>query len=185
MAACILQNSTGRGDLHFQKLLFGGDISVPTGTVTFLFTDIEGSTKLAQEYPDQWETLRARHNAILQSAMDTYAGYVFQIVGDAYCVAFRSASDALNAALHAQQKLQSESWSPAQIHVRMGIHTGPAQLNPDSDQIKYLGYGTLVLTQRSMSAGHGGQVLLSGAAQRMCRTLSRQIRSFWIWARDD
>ena len=117
--------------------------------------------------------------------MDTYAGCVFQIVGDAYCVALRSASDALNAALHAQRRLPSESWSPAQIHVRMGIHTGPAQLNPDSDQIKYLGYGTLVLTQRSMSAGHGGQVLLSGAAQRMCRTLSRQIRSFWIWARDD
>src|SRR5918995_699529 len=141
--------------------------SLPTGTVTFLFTDIEGSTKLAQEYPDQWESLRARHNAILQSAMDTYAGYVFQIVGDAYCVAFRFAHDALNAALHAQRQLQSEAWSPAPIHVRMGIHTGPAQLNPNSDQIKYLGYGTLVLVQRIMSAGHGGQVLISGAAQEL------------------
>lgn len=147
--------------------MFGGDISVPTGTVTFLFTDIEGSTKLAQEYPDQWETLRARHNAILQSAMDTHGGYVFQIVGDAYCVAFRSASDALNAALHAQRHLQSEPWSPAQIHVRMGIHTGPAELNPNSDQIKYLGYSTLVLAQRIMSAGHGGQVLISGAAHEL------------------
>ena len=149
--------------LCHNQLFFGGFIPVPTGTVTFLFTDIEGSTKLAQEYPDQWETLRARHNAILQSAMDAYAGYVFQIVGDAYCVAFHSAGNALNAALDAQRQLQKETWSPAQIHVRMGIHTGPAQLNPNSDQIKYLGYGTLVLAQRIMSAGHGGQVLISGA----------------------
>jgi class 3 adenylate cyclase len=57
--------------------------SLPNGTVTFLFTDIEGSTQLAQEYPDEWEALRARHNAILQAAMETYNGYVFQIVGDA------------------------------------------------------------------------------------------------------
>jgi predicted ATPase len=99
--------------------------------------------------------------------MDAYGGYVFQIVGDAYCVAFRSASDALNAALQAQQQLQSEAWSPAEIRVRMGIHTGPAQLNPNSDQIKYLGYGTLVLAQRIMSAGHGGQVLISGTAQEL------------------
>jgi len=111
--------------------------------------------------------LRARHNAILQSVMDTYDGYVFQIVGDAYCVAFHTAGDALNAALRAQRLLQNEAWSPAPIHVRMGMHTGSAQLNPDSDQIKYLGYATLVLTQRIMSAGHGGQVLISGAMHEL------------------
>jgi predicted ATPase/class 3 adenylate cyclase len=149
--------------------LIGGSIPVPTGIVTFLFTDIEGSTKLAQEYPDQWETLRARHNAVLQSAMDAYNGYVFQIIGDAYCVAFHSASEGLNAALRAQRLLQSEAWSPAPVHVRMGIHTGAAQLNPNSEQIRYLGYTTLVTTQRIMSAGHGRQVLISGATHDLVR----------------
>jgi predicted ATPase len=95
--------------------------------------------------------------------MDTYHGYVFQIIGDAFCVAFHSASDALNAALNAQRLLQTESWSPAPVHVRMGIHTGTAQLNNSSEQIRYLGYTTLVTTQRIMSAGHGRQVLISGA----------------------
>jgi predicted ATPase/class 3 adenylate cyclase len=134
-----------------------------------LFTDIEGSTKLAQEYPEQWEALRARHNAIMQSVMDTYDGYVFQIIGDALCVAFHSASDALHAALHAQRLLQNEAWSPASVNVRMGIHTGPAQLNNNSEQIKYVGYTTLVSTQRIMSAGHGKQVLISGATRELVR----------------
>ncbi len=143
--------------------------SLPSGTVTFLFTDIEGSTKLAQEYPDQWETLRAHHNTILRSAMDKYNGYVFQIIGDAVCVAFHSASDALNAALNAQWLLQNESWSPAAVKVRMGIHTGAAQLNNSSEQIVYVGYTTLVLVQRIMSAGHGGQVLLSSTTRELVR----------------
>jgi predicted ATPase len=101
--------------------------------------------------------------------MEPYDGYVFQIIGDAFCVAFHSASDALNAALHAQRLLQNESWSPAPVKVRMGIHTGAAQLNNNSDQIRYLGYTTLVTTQRIMSAGHGRQVLISGATHDLVR----------------
>ena len=143
--------------------------NLPSGTVTFLFTDIEGSTKIAQEHPDQWEMLRARHNSILQTAMEAYNGYVFQIVGDAFCVAFHSGSDALEAALNAQWLLQNEAWSPAPVSVRMGIHTGTAKLNDTSAQIVYLGYGTLVLTQRIMSAGHGGQILISGATRELVR----------------
>ncbi len=101
--------------------------------------------------------------------MDTCDGYVFQIIGDAFCVAFHSASDALNAALNAQWQLHSESWSPAPVKVRMGIHTGAAKLNNSSDQIIYLGYTTLVSTQRIMSAGHGGQVLISGTSHALVR----------------
>ena len=82
----------------------------PSGTVTFLFTDIEGSTKLAQAHPDKWEDLRARHHAILQSAMDTHNGYVFQIIGDAFCVAFHTASDGLNAAIEAQRGLKTSEF---------------------------------------------------------------------------
>jgi predicted ATPase/class 3 adenylate cyclase len=141
----------------------------PTGTVTFLFTDIEGSSAIAQEYPEQWETLRARHNAILQAAADAFKGYVFQIVGDAVCIAFHSASDALQAALDAQWMLQNEPWPSTPIRVRMGIHTGAAQLNNTSAQIVYLGYTTLVSTQRIMSAGYGGQVLISGTTYALAR----------------
>ena len=132
----------------------------PSGTVTFIFTDIEGSTKLAQEHPNEMSTLLARHNEILHQAIEAHNGYVFQIVGDSFSASFHSASDALNAALAAQRALQNEVWSPAPIKVRMGLHIGQAHLNEDK---KYSGYATLAVTQRIMSAGHGGQVLLSGA----------------------
>ena len=141
----------------------------PTGTVTFLFTDIEGSTKLAQEHPDAMPALLARHHEILNQSIQAQNGFVFQIVGDSFSAAFHSASDALHAALDAQRLLQNESWSPAPIKVRMGIHTGAAQLNNNSDQTIYSGYTTLALTQRIMSAGHGGQILLSGATRELVR----------------
>ena len=64
---------------------------LPSGTVTFLFTDIEGSTKLAQQYPDSMPVLLERHHEILHRSMQTQNGYVFQIIGDAFCVAFSSA----------------------------------------------------------------------------------------------
>jgi predicted ATPase/class 3 adenylate cyclase len=131
--------------------------SLPSGTVTFLFTDIEGSTKLAQEHPEAMPALLARHHAILNHAIEAHNGYVFQIVGDAFCAAFHSVSDALNAGLEAQQYLYNESWSPATIRVRMGLHTGFAESHEEG----YRGYLTLARVQRVMSCGHGGQILLS------------------------
>jgi predicted ATPase/class 3 adenylate cyclase len=133
----------------------------PTGTVTFLFTDIEGSTRLAQEHPNEMPGLLARHNAILNQAIKRHHGFVFRIVGDSFSAAFDTASDALSAALEAQRELQNESWSPAPVKVRMGIHTGSAQLKEDPQGASYEGYATLALTQRIMSVGHGGQILLS------------------------
>ncbi len=142
--------------------------NLPSGTVTFLFTDIEGSTKLAHQYPNEIPGLLARHNEILNQAIDACHGFVFQIVGDSFAAAFHSASDASHAALDAQRLLQDEEWSPAPIKVRMGIHTGTAQLN---DENQYSGYATLALTQRIMSAGHGGQVLISGATRELVRDM--------------
>ena len=136
---------------------------LPSGTVTFLFTDIEGSTKLAQQYPDKMPALLARHHEILNRSIQTNHGYTFQVVGDSFAVAFHSARDALNTAVNAQRDLQNERWDPDPIKVRMGIHTGTAQLNVDSQQTPYIGYATIALTQRVMSAGHGGQILLSEA----------------------
>ena len=102
--------------------------SFPSGTVTFLFTDIEASTKLALHHRDQWETLRARHHAILRSAIEAHNGYVFQIIGDAFCAAFHTAGDALQAAAKSQMELHAEYWGDAPIKVRMGIHTGKAEI---------------------------------------------------------
>jgi len=135
---------------------------LPTGTVTFLFTDIEGSTKLAQEYREELPTLLARHKELLQQAIAAYRGFLFQIVGDSFSAAFDTAINALNAASEAQRLLLNEEWSPAPIKVRMGIHTGAAELAHDpSIQGPYSGYSTLAMTQRIMSAAHGGQILLS------------------------
>src|ERR1700752_4500047 len=139
---------------------------LPTGTVTFLFTDIEGSTKLSQQYHQAMPALLARHHEILIQSIQAQNGYVFQVVGDSFSAAFHSASSALNAALDAQRKLHTEAWTPAPIKVRMGIHTGAAQIN---DNKQYSGYATLALTQRIMSAGHGGQILISQSTYELTR----------------
>ena len=147
----------------------GSGQALPSGTVTFLFTDIEGSTKLAQQYPDIMPTLLARHNEILNQVIETHNGFVFRIVGDSFSASFHNASDALHASLEAQRFLHQEAWSPAPIKVRMGIHTGTAQLEIDSKEDKYSGYATLALTERIMSAGHGGQILLSQSTYELTR----------------
>ncbi len=134
--------------------------SLPTGTVTFLFTDIEGSTRISQEHRGSWEPARQRHGEILRRAIESNNGHVFQIIGDAFCAAFDSPGEAVRAALKAQRDLQAGPWPDVPIRVRMGIHTGVAE----PDQQDYRGYLTLSSVQRIMSAGHGGQVLLSQAA---------------------
>ena len=138
----------------------------PSGTVTFLFTDIEGSTRLAREHPGVWEAQRARHHQILRQAIESNHGYVFQIVGDAFCAAFHKAGDALQAALQAQRALQDEPWGEGVLRVRMGIHTGEAELQDG----EYQGYLTLSQVQRIMSAGHGGQILLSNITEDLLRS---------------
>src|SRR5258705_11181264 len=136
--------------------------NIPSGTVPFFFTDIEGSTKLAQEYADDLPVLLARHQKILKQAIEVHNGFIFQVVGDSFSAAFNTAMNALKAASEAQRQLQDEAWSPAPIKVRMGIHTGAAQLADDpSMEGPYSGYATLAMTQRIMSAAHGGQILLS------------------------
>ena len=148
--------------------------NLPSGTVTFLFTDIEDSTKLAQQYPNEMPALLARHNEVLNQVIETHNGFVFRIVGDSCSASFHNASDALQAALEAQRFLYHEAWSPAPIKVRMGIHTGAAQLEIDAKEDKYSGYATLALTERIMSAGHGGQVLLSQSTYELIRDLPEQ-----------
>jgi predicted ATPase/class 3 adenylate cyclase len=144
--------------------------ALPSGTVTFLFTDIEGSTTLAQKYPDKWESLRERHNDILKSAIESHRGYVFQIIGDAFCASFHTTGDAIRAAAQAQIDLFNEKWGEDPIKVRMGINTGTAQASIDIDHSGgYKGYTSMARVQRLMSAGHGGQVLVSLATEELVR----------------
>ncbi|MBI5031900.1 MAG: adenylate/guanylate cyclase domain-containing protein [Chloroflexi bacterium] len=149
----------------------------PSGTVTFLFTDIEGSTTIAQQFPTQWEIVRARHHALLHQAMQAHNGYVFQIVGDAFCVAFHTSTAAVNAAILAQQLFLQEKWDTSPLRVRVGIHTGIAQATAmDSVSGGYMGFSTMARVQRVMSAAHGGQILLSHATAELVRDeLSQEI----------
>src|SRR5439155_18430021 len=102
--------------------------ALPTGTVTFLFTDIEGSTKRWEAYPQAMGAVVARHDALLRQAIEANRGYVFKTVGDAFCAAFPTALDALAAALAAQRALQLQPWTETgPLRVRAGIHTGMAQ----------------------------------------------------------
>ncbi len=138
----------------------------PTGTVTFLFSDIAGSTKLARKYPDAWSQIKARHDELMQAAIATHHGFVFQTIGDEFDVAFEAAHDALAAALAAQRALQTEDWgATGPIRVRMCLHTGPATLRAE----EYVGYLTLSHAKRLMSAADGGQILLSEATQTLLR----------------
>jgi predicted ATPase/class 3 adenylate cyclase len=138
----------------------------PTGTVTFLFTDIEGSTKKWEGSPEAMRIALARHDEILRETIETRGGYIFKTVGDAFCSVFTTAQDALETALAAQHVLVSEDWSEeiGPLRVRTALHTGAAE-ERDGD---YFG-PPLNRVARLLSAGHGGQILLSLAAQELVR----------------
>jgi predicted ATPase/class 3 adenylate cyclase len=152
--------------------------NLPTGTVTFLFTDIEGSTRLWQTFPALMKEALARHHALLQQAIDSCNGYVFQIVGDAVCAAFRTAADGVAAALAAQRALAQEPWrDTGPLRVRMALHTGSIDITAGAYRSgEYESGLTLSRTSRLLSAGHGGQILLSHATEELVRDdLSPQI----------
>jgi predicted ATPase/class 3 adenylate cyclase len=137
----------------------------PTGTVTFLFTDIEGSTKLWEDDAPAMRVALARHDDVLRSAMGEHGGYVFKTVGDAFCVTFTTAPDALEAALEAQRRLLSSEWKQTgPLRVRMALHTGAAE-EREGD---YFG-PPLNRVAKLLSAAHGGQVVLSLPTQELVR----------------
>ena len=135
---------------------------LPTGTVTFLFTDIEGSTRFWSERRGGMDEALVRHDEILRTAIGDNGGFVFAIGGDAFSAAFRTAQEALAAAVSAQLGLTGEDWGEVPLRVRMGVHTGEAEERDDN----YFG-PAVNESARLMSAGHGGQILLSETAQRI------------------
>ncbi len=136
---------------------------LPSGTVTFLFTDVEGSSRLWEDHPDAMHDVLARHDEIVRGAIESHGGHVVKTTGDGFHAAFRTARDALEAALSAQQALAVEP--PVQgvvVKVRMGVHTGEARVR-DGDY-----YGSeLNRAARLMAVGHGGQVLVSEVTYRL------------------
>src|SRR3712207_4484736 len=127
----------------------------PSGTVTFLFTDVVGSSRRWDAAPDAMKHALARHDAILRVVIERHGGYVFKTVGDAFHAAFITPDAALRATVEAQRTLAEHEWGEA---VRMALHTGVAD-ERDGD---FFG-PPLNRVARLRDAAHGGQVLLSGA----------------------
>jgi predicted ATPase/class 3 adenylate cyclase len=141
-----------------------GERPLPTGTVTFLFSDIEGSTRLVQELgPAAYTELLERHNAILRAAFQRHGGIERGTQGDSFLVMFREAPAAIEAAIEAQRELRSAAWpADAEVRVRMGVHAGLATRGGDD----YVGID-VHRAARIAAAAHGGQVLVSEATHML------------------
>ena len=137
---------------------------LPSGTVTFLFTDIEGSTELLKELGhDRYAEVLGEHERLLRAAFAAHQGQVVDTQGDSFFVAFRTAADGVAAAVDAQRDLAAESWPHgATVKVRMGLHTG----EPKVGEQRYVGIG-VHRAARIGAAGHGGQVLLSSTTREL------------------
>jgi predicted ATPase/class 3 adenylate cyclase len=138
-------------------------VGAPTGTVTFLFTDIEGSTRLWESAPEAMQLALARHDELVRAAMEAHGGYVFATGGDGFAAAFARAGDAMGAAVASQTRLAAETWPEgAPIRVRMGLHTGEVEERGGD----YFG-PAVNRAARIMAAGHGGQVLVSATTSSL------------------
>jgi predicted ATPase/class 3 adenylate cyclase len=138
---------------------------LPAGTVTFLFTTVEGSVRLLEEHPQAYRAALVRYDALLRGAVEAHGGAVFESVGDAVYAAFARSADAVAAALAAQRALQAERWGEVgEIKARMALHTGDVELQGQH----YFG-APLYRSARIMATAHGGQVLLSSVIAGLVR----------------
>jgi predicted ATPase/class 3 adenylate cyclase len=139
--------------------------TLPQGTITFLFTDIEGSTRLWEQHPRKMPSALVRHDALLKEIVAAHGGVVFKTAGDGLLAAFATAPNALAAAYAAQQAFATEPWAvPEPLQIRMALHTGSAEVRDGN----YVG-PALNRAARLLDAGHGGQVLLSLATEQLVR----------------
>jgi predicted ATPase/class 3 adenylate cyclase len=133
---------------------------LPTGTVTFLFTDIQGSTPLWEREPEKMAEALQIHNTALRGSIEANGGAVFKTIGDAFQASFDTAQQALKAAIEGQLALRAAQWNElGELKVRMGLHTGEAELDPGGDE--YAVSHTKNRIGRIHSVAHGGQILLS------------------------
>ena len=155
-------------------------VAAPSGVVTFLFTDVEGSTRRWEADAEAMRAALAAHDAVLRAAIESHGGWLFKHTGDGVCAAFASPKSAVDAAAAAQRKLE--------LPVRMGLATGEAELR-DGDY-----FGTVLnRAARVMAAGHGGQILIDAATvellsgveladlgARRLRDISRPVNVFQV-----
>jgi predicted ATPase/class 3 adenylate cyclase len=134
----------------------------PSGTVTFLFSDIEGSTRLWESQPERMPAAFARQEHILRSGIAAHDGYAYKMIGDAFQAAFAIPIQALRAAIAIQRELEAQAWGETPIRVRMALHVGVTEERGDD----YVG-PVLNRVARLLAAGHGGQILLSQAAAEL------------------
>ena len=131
--------------------------ALPGGTVTFLFSDIEGSTRLLEQLGDRYEDVDRDHRRILRQRLGEAGGREIDNQGDAFFFSFQRAKDAVAGAVAAQRQLATNAWPEGvDVRIRMGLHTG----EPTVGEEGYLGMD-VVRAARICSAGHGGQILLS------------------------
>ena len=136
---------------------------LPRGAVTFLFTDVEGSTRLLKELRERYGEVLAEHQRLLEAAFDRHGGRVVDTQGDSFFVVFGNARDAVLAAIEAQRALGEHNWPEgADLRVRMGIHSGQAAASEE----KYLGLA-VHRAARISASGHGGQILVSQTTQNL------------------
>lgn len=147
---------------------------LPSGVVTFLFTDIEGSTRLVKQLRDRYAAVLSEHQRLLRAAFAAHDGHEVDTQGDSFFVAFTSARDALLAAVEGQVALLSHPWPEGvQIKVRMGLHTGQAVAAGG----RYTGLA-VHRAARIGAAGHGGQILVSQAAQTLLEDEEEDLHVF-------
>jgi DNA-binding NarL/FixJ family response regulator/class 3 adenylate cyclase len=152
--------------------------ALPTGTVTFLFADVEGSTRLAQDLGDKWQPVLSDIRRLLREAVSGCNGHEVDSRGDELFAAFASSGEAADAAIDAQRRLGGHAW-PAPVRVRIGLHTGTAALAEDG----YVGVD-VHRAFRIASTGHGGQIVASETAATELAT-GRDLRDLGLWSLPD
>jgi DNA-binding SARP family transcriptional activator/ABC-type glycerol-3-phosphate transport system substrate-binding protein/class 3 adenylate cyclase len=139
------------------------ELDMPTGTITFLFTDIEGSTRLLKQLRSGYDAVLAAHQQILRGSFQANGGREVDMIGESFFVAFSRAGDAVASAVSAQRALAAHTWPDGmQVRVRMGLHSG----EPRAAGERYVGFG-VHRAARIGTVGHGGQILLSSATREL------------------
>lgn len=144
---------------------------VASGTLTLVFTDVEGSTRLLEQSGSHYDEILETHRSVLRKAFQSFGGSEIETEGDSFFVVFTRAFDAVKAAVQVQLELEKIEWPVAPVRVRIGIHTGDVDAGPSG----FIGLA-VHQAQRVCSAAHGGQILISGATKQVVEhSLSSEI----------
>ena len=162
-----MRSDRGSGEASALDVVASGVVEgLPTGTVTFLFTDLEGSTRRWEDHPEAMPDALVRHDVIVREAIEAHGGLVYSEMGDGMVAVFASPSDAVEAAVAAQLGLAAHDWGViGPLRARMGLHAGEGALRPDDHYVNQ----PLNRCARLMAIAHGGQVVVSTSVESLLR----------------